>query len=142
VVAGGGAGKGRRVMKDGKQTILCVDDDADVLHFLRVALTENGYHVVEAATAEEGVKKFRQVAPDAVIVDLMMEEIDAGTNFVREIGAAGRAVPVFMLSSVGDQLHMSTDYSTLGLAGILQKPISPAALVATLQTRLAQNRRK
>jgi DNA-binding NarL/FixJ family response regulator len=43
-----------------------------------------------------------------------------------------------MLSSVGDGLSMATDYSQLGLAGVLQKPIRPEVLVSTLRARLAQ----
>ena len=66
----------------------------------------------------------------------MMEEVDAGTNFVKEIKALGEAPPIYMLSSVGDTLTISTDYSALGLAGVLQKPINPNVLTATLKARL------
>jgi len=124
-------------MKDGKQLILCIDDDPDILHFLRTVLEAEGYRVAVAPTAEEGLKAFRQAPAAAVIVDLMMEEVDAGTNFVKELRTLGAGVPVFVLSSVGDQLHEAADYASLGLSGILQKPISPSSLVSTLKARLA-----
>jgi CheY-like chemotaxis protein len=76
------------------------------------------------------------VQPDLILVDLMMEEVDAGTNFVKELKALGNTRPVYMLSSVGDALTLSTDYAALGLAGVLQKPISPAVLKSTLRARL------
>ena len=123
-------------MQDGKHVILCIDDDRDVLFFLRTVLEPNGYVVAEAATAEAGLRVYRECDPDLLIVDLMMEEVDAGTNFVKELKALGNTAPVYMLSAVGDNLSMEADYSSLGLAGIFQKPVSPQGLLAVLRTKL------
>lgn len=123
-------------MQDGKYTILCIDDDPDILEMLQLILSAHGYQVVLAPCAEEGLKVFKRTTPDLVIVDLMMEEIDAGTNFVRELKLLGVQVPVYMLSSMGDSLNMSTDYTSLGLSGVLQKPITPAALIALVKSKL------
>jgi len=124
-------------MQDGKHVILCIDDDPDIRDSLKMILEANGYVHVGAATAEEGVKVYKESGPDLVIVDLMMEEVDAGTNFVKELKLLGCTVPIYMLSSVGDSLNMSTSYSELGLAGVLQKPISPSSLLALLRDKLA-----
>jgi two-component system, chemotaxis family, chemotaxis protein CheY len=123
-------------MRKGKPVILCIDDDDDVLTTLRIVLERHNYAVMDASTAEDGLKKFKEEAPDLIIVDLMMEEVDAGTNFVKEVRAAGSQVPIFMLSSVGDQLNLSADYSALGLSGVFQKPVNPDVLLKTLKTRL------
>jgi len=123
-------------MKDGKHVILCVDDDQDMLDNLRVVLEANGYVMAEASSAEEGLDVYKEVAPDLLIVDLMMEEVDAGTSFVKEVRLLGNKAPIYMLSSVGDSLSMNTDYSALGLSGVFQKPISPDALIATLKKKL------
>jgi DNA-binding response OmpR family regulator len=123
-------------MKDGKYVILCVDDDADLLESLRLVLEGSGYLMESARSAEEGLRRYREVQPDLVLVDLMMEEIDAGANLVKELRALGKTPPVYMLSSVGDGLSSNTDYSALGLAGVLQKPVNPNILKATLKARL------
>ena len=123
-------------MKDNKHVILCVDDDQDFLDSVRIIIEANNYTILTANSAEEGLKKYKEVKPDLVIVDLMMEEVDAGTNFVKEIRARGPTPPVYMLSSVGDNLHMIADYSALGLTGVLQKPINPTLLIATLKAKL------
>ncbi len=65
-----------------------------------------------------------------------MEEIDSGTNFVKEMKALGATVPIFMLSSVGDQMSQMTSYTDIGLSGVLQKPIEPKNLLATLEKKL------
>ena len=123
-------------MKDDKHLILCVDDDPDFLDSIRLILEGNGYVVETANSAEEGLRVYKDITPDLVLVDLMMEEVDAGTTLVRDMRAIGATPPIYMLSSVGDGLSQSTDYSALGLAGVLQKPIDPKVLTATLKAKL------
>jgi CheY-like chemotaxis protein len=123
-------------MKDGKHVILCIDDDPDFLESIRMILESGDYVIETAESGEEGLRKYKQARPDLVLVDLMMEEVDAGTNFVRDVRALGPTPPLLMLSSVGDDLNISTDYSQLGLQGVLQKPIDPDVLLSTLDTKL------
>ena len=123
-------------MQEGKHVILVLDDDPDILEALRILLEANGYIMVGAATGEEGLKVCEESDPDLIIVDLMMEEVDAGTSFVRELRAAGHAPPIYMLSSVGDSFHLSTDYAELGLSGVFQKPIDPDTLLTILKRKL------
>lgn len=124
-------------MKDGKHVILCVDDDPDVLSYLQTVLEAEGYSVVAASSAEEGMDLYRTVDPDLLIVDLMMEEVDAGTNFVKELRLLENESPVYMLSSVGDSLSMAVDHEQLGLAGVFQKPLSRETLLKVLESALA-----
>lgn len=123
-------------MEDGKYVILYVDDDPDFLDAVRSILESNGYKMVEARSAEEGLKVYKATNPDLIIADLMMEEVDAGTSFVKELRVIGNKAPIYMLSSVGDNLNQSTDYSELGLSGVFQKPINPDALLTILRTKL------
>jgi DNA-binding response OmpR family regulator len=123
-------------MQDGKPVILCIDDDPDVRITLRAVLQAAGYQVAEAAGAEEGLRVYESVKPDLIIVDLMMEEVDSGTSFVRELALRNNTAPVCMLSSVGDELAMNVDAGALGLAAVLQKPVDPARLVAEIKARL------
>ncbi len=125
-------------MRDGKHLILCVDDDTDLLDLLRMQLEKGGYRVETAFSAEEGLAKFKQHKPDLIIADLMMEEIDAGTNLVKELKLAGNRVPVLLLSSMGDQLNLSTAYRELGLDAVFQKPVNAEALLRTIKAKLAQ----
>jgi DNA-binding response OmpR family regulator len=123
-------------MKDGKYVILCIDDDKDVLDALRLVLQKNDYIMDEALSAEEGLKVYLKVQPDLVIVDLMMEEVDAGRNFVKELKIINNQAPIYMLSSVGDALTENINYAELGLTGVFQKPIDFDVLLTTLKTKL------
>jgi len=125
-------------MSDNKPVILCIDDDPDILSFLQIILEAEGYTFVGADSAEDGLRVYREIHPDLVIVDLMMEEVDAGTGFVKEIQLLGNTAPVYMLSSVGDNLSMTMDYTALGLAGVFQKPLTKDLLLTVMRTKLAQ----
>jgi len=123
-------------MKNGKYVILCIDDDKDILEALRMILEKNEYVMVEAESAEEGLKVFKTESPDFILVDLMMEEIDSGRNFVKELKLLNNSAPVYMLSSVGDSLAQNVDFSELGLEGVFQKPVDINTLLSTLQEKL------
>ncbi len=123
-------------MKDGKHVVLCIDDDQDVLMSLRMILEKNDYIMAEADSAEAGLKAYKEHAPDFIIVDLMMESIDAGRNMVKELMILGNKAPIYMLSSAGDTLVQTVDFSELGLTGVFQKPIVIDTLLKTLKTKL------
>ena len=116
--------------------ILCVDDDPEILANLKVVLEANGYSVAQAQSAEEGLRVYKQAPPDLIILDLMMEEIDAGTRFVRDLQALGNTAPIYLLSSAGEGLSRIADPGTLGLSGVLQKPIANSALLSLLAAKL------
>ena len=121
-----------------KPLVLCVDDDPDILSYLRIVLESEGFRFAGAASAEEGLAAYKEATPDLIILDLMMEEVDSGTGFVKELKLLGSEVPIFLLSSVGDDLTLTADYSALGLAGIFQKPIDKERFLTVLRMVLAE----
>lgn len=125
-------------MKDGKFVVLCIDDDEDVLLSLRMILEKNDYKVIEARSGEGGLSEYKKSPPDFIIVDLMMESIDAGKNFARELKLLRNTAPVYLLSSAGDSLASTFDFTELGLEGVFQKPIDSKHLLSTLKVKLKQ----
>ncbi len=123
-------------MSETKPLVLCVDDDPDVLIYLRTVLEAEGYEFAGAESAEQGLLAYERRNPDLIVLDLMMEEVDAGTGFARELRLRGNEAPIFMLSSVGDNLSMTTDYVALGLSGVFQKPLDRERLLAVLRAAL------
>ena len=127
-----------KIMPEGKPVILYVDDDPDYCEAMRVILEAAGYEMAEAASAEDGLEVYKSRRPDLVIVDLMMEEVDSGTAFVKELRLLGNTAPIYMLSSVGEGMSISADYASMGLDGIFQKPIDRATLLTVLKTKLGR----
>ena len=86
---------------------------------------------------KDGKHVILYVDDDPDSLDTVREILEAnGYEMVRELMAMGHGLPVIMLSSVGDDLSMATDYTSLGLAGVFQKPIDGATLVAVLKSKL------
>jgi two-component system, OmpR family, alkaline phosphatase synthesis response regulator PhoP len=123
-------------MKDAKHLILHVDDDPDMLDAMRLRLQNAGFAVATASSAEDGLKAYKAQTPDFILIDLMMEEVDAGIHLVKELKLLGNQAPVYMLSSVGDQLNQVANYAELGLMGVFQKPVNFDSLLRTIRSKL------
>ena len=119
-----------------RKTVLVIDDDADIRSALRMVLEAAGFAVGEAGTAKEGKKVVERVKPDAVIIDLMMESVDAGTKLAEELKADGFSGRMYLLSSAGDTVRYNIDAGELGLSGVFQKPLDYETLVTTLKATL------
>jgi two-component system chemotaxis response regulator CheY len=103
---------------------------------MRIVLEAAGFSVGEAGDGVEGLKIAEKVDPDAIIVDLMMETVDAGSKVSTKLKEQGFQGPIYLLSSAGDTVRYNIDAAELGLAGIFQKPINHDVLISTLKRRL------
>ena len=105
-------------------TLLVVDDEADVLEFIKIALTTLGYTVIAAEDGKQAIgiyhKGYAEI--DGVILDYLMPETD-GLDVFREIKAVNPAVKVMLLTGYGyrDDLQRMKN---LGVKNIVFKPIS------------------
>jgi len=122
---------------DSKKTVLTIDDDQDIRDALRIVLEAEGFAVAEAGNGEDGLALAKSSKPDAIVVDLMMETVDAGSVVAKSLRESGYEGPVYLLSSAGDTVRYNIDARDLGLSGIFQKPIDPKSLVATLKAKLS-----
>ena len=80
------------------ETILIVDDDAHIREILRYKLAEAGYTTIEAGNGSEAIEQFTNLAPDLLILDIMMPEMD-GTEVCREISTQCQVSSIRFLSN-------------------------------------------
>jgi DNA-binding response OmpR family regulator len=119
-----------------RRTILLVDADAHARAVLRNALEAAGFSVGEAANGREGERTAIRVRPDAILVDLMIETVDAGGVMAGKLKEMGHQVPVYIISTAADALVGSVGFHELGVSGVFLKPADPVVVVQTLRTRL------
>jgi DNA-binding response OmpR family regulator len=112
--------------------VLYIDDNKDLLDATRIVLEANGHEMTEARTGAEGLEIYKNGKFDLILVDLMMERVDAGVIFATEIKALGNTTPVYMLSSVGEEAAAGYNTQELGLGGSYQKPFAPQELLGLL----------
>ncbi|MFH1440635.1 MAG: response regulator [Candidatus Omnitrophota bacterium] len=99
--------------------VLIVDDEVDLLEAIRMRLEACGYEAITAVNGKEAISLIKKKAPDAVILDIMMPEMD-GLETLREIRSFNRELPVFMLSAYGDGERVK-ETEELGIAGFIYK---------------------
>lgn len=117
------------------ETILVVEDEADILELLRYNLNREGYRVREAATGEAALDSIRKAAPDLVLLDLMLPRID-GLEVCRQVRADGYTrLPVIMLTAKGEEADIVTGLE-LGADDYITKPFSPRVLLARVRAVL------
>jgi DNA-binding response OmpR family regulator len=113
--------------------ILVVDDEADIRILLRSLLERAGYVVEEAADGRAGVRSFYASAPDLVILDVTMPELDGWATLERIRDLSD--VPVIMLTARGGELERVRGL-TAGADDYVPKPFGRQELLARVQALL------
>jgi two-component system response regulator MprA len=114
--------------------VLVVDDDRAVRDSLRRSLEFNGYDVALANDGAEALAGIPHIAPDAVVMDVMMPRLD-GIEATRALRAAGNDLPILVLTardSVGDRV----EGLDAGADDYLTKPFALEELLARLRALL------
>ncbi|PIR83170.1 hypothetical protein COU19_01880 [Candidatus Kaiserbacteria bacterium CG10_big_fil_rev_8_21_14_0_10_56_12] len=85
-----------------KQTILFVEDDADLRAALHDKLTIKGFLTTEARTGEEGLRFAKRDHPDLILLDILMPEMDglAMMKALRATDEWGKQVPIILLTNL------------------------------------------
>jgi two-component system phosphate regulon response regulator PhoB len=121
-----------------KKLILVVEDDEDIRALLRHTLTKERYNVIEAALGREALAEANAKRPDAVILDIMLPDID-GLEVCRRLKTdpAMKHIPVVMLTAKSEDTDIVVGLE-LGAEDYITKPFSPRVLVARLKNVLRQ----
>ena len=119
-------------------TILIIDDDAKLNELLSDFLKGFGFDVITATRPAEGLKKLKQAAPDLVVLDIMLPDMD-GFDVCRTIRQTSN-LPIIMLTARGEITDKVVGLE-LGADDYLAKPFEPRELVARIQSVLRRTRR-
>ena len=123
-------------MKDAR--ILVVDDEPQIIRFLRPALDAAGYEVLEAGTGADALRKVATVAPDIMILDLGLPDMDG-----KDVVSRARAfteVPILILSA-RDRESEKIAALDLGADDYVEKPFRIGELLARIRTALRHRRK-
>ena len=115
--------------------VLIVDDDPGVRRAVRASLEAEGYSVREAGNADEGMAALDEGAPDLILLDVMMPEVD-GWELLRRVQEKHGVgtIPVIMFS--GRIEEGAEEAATRGAQGFVGKPFDPEQLIESTKQLL------
>ena len=115
--------------------ILLVDDAAFMRKMIKDTLTKNGYtEVFEAVDGADAVEKFSEIAPDLVVMDITMPNMD-GLEALKAIRAKDGSANVVMCSAMGQE-SMVMDAVRSGAKDFIVKPFKPDRVLKTVTSIL------
>jgi two-component system, cell cycle response regulator DivK len=117
---------------DGQRTILVVDDFDDTRLLLRTWLERRGFRVIEAANGLQAINQAETEAPDLIIMDMQMPELD-GLAATRRIRTSLDSVPILAVSAYGaDQFREQA--LAAGCNEYVSTPFDPATLEGIIRS--------
>jgi twitching motility two-component system response regulator PilG len=116
-----------------KKKILIVEDEESLLKLESILLTSKGYHVEGAADGLAALEAVKRLAPDLVLLDIMLPEID-GFEVCRRIkeDAETKHIPVIMLTAKKSREDMARG-EQVGADWYITKPFKSAMVIETIQ---------
>jgi CheY-like chemotaxis protein len=135
-------------MAKDKGHILVIDDDPDMVEALSMPLEAHGYKVSHAANGDLGLKMVKELKPDLIILDVMMETATAGFQVSLALRspdpqseyAAYKSIPILMLTSIHSTtpLRFGPDQDYLPVDAFIDKPVDPDKLVVQVGALLTK----
>jgi DNA-binding response OmpR family regulator len=113
-----------------RRRILIIEDEPDLVRGLRDALEFEGFEIVATGLGREGVKLARERAPDLVLLDLMLPDIN-GFSVCEEIRTTSPLVPIIMLTARSQETDKIRGLDA-GADDYVTKPFSIGELVARI----------
>jgi len=115
--------------------ILIVDDDDMMREFIIELLNVNDFTTTEADNGKTGLKSFRENAPDLVVTDIIMPEME-GISFIRELRNINKDIPIIaMTGNVHGRMDEFLEISEkIGADAVLRKPVKNEELLNAINS--------
>lgn len=118
--------------------ILLVDDEKDIIEFLKYNLEKEDYEVIVGYDGEEALEKLNE-RPDLIILDIMMPKLDGFETYnkIRVQKEFENTPVIFLTAKAGEKNEIQG--LELGASDYIQKPISPQKLIARVKANLRKS---
>lgn len=114
-------------------TIVIIEDEAEILRFLRTTLPAHGFRIYEAITGQKGLIEVKMRNPDLILLDLGLPDMD-GTDVIRQV-REWTSTPIIVLSA-REQEQQKVAALDLGADDYVTKPFGINELLARMRTAL------
>ena len=116
------------------KSILCVEDEPEMIDLIRLILGRRGFEVRGAAGGVEGLKIIRQDPPDLVLLDLMMPDMD-GWEVYQQMKADEKTknIPVIVVTAKAQSIDKVLGLHIAKVDDYITKPFSPQDLMSSVE---------
>ncbi|HEY0513905.1 MAG TPA: sigma-54 dependent transcriptional regulator [Thermoanaerobaculia bacterium] len=121
-----------------RASVLVVDDEAAIRDSLHMILEYEGYRVEEAASGSQALSKVAERAPDAIVLDIKMPEMD-GLEFLKALRERGYEMPVLMISGHAD-VATAVEATRRGAFDFFEKPLQRERVLLSLRNAVEAQR--
>jgi len=118
--------------------ILIIDDEEAIRKSLRMVLEYEGYELIEAGSGPEGLEALRKEAPDAVLLDIKMPQMD-GLEVLQTARGRDAHTPIVMISGHGD-IPTAVEAIHKGAYDFLEKPLESDRVLTALRNAIERKR--
>lgn len=135
-------------MVKNKGRILVIEDDEQMVNFVKKVLEAHSYQVYSAASAEKGLEKVKELSPDLIVLDVMLETRGEGFITAQKLKSKDPAseyreysrIPILMLTAINTEMKFryspESDGEYLPVEDFLEKPVEPDELVERVNNLL------
>jgi len=113
--------------------VLVIDDEDDIREVAQISLEiMAGLNVIVAASSQEGIQKAETEQPDAILLDVMLPDLDGLITFEKlQSNPKTKHIPVILLTAK-IQLSDQRRFASLGIKTVISKPFKPSQLAEQL----------
>ena len=116
------------------KSILCIEDESEMIDLMRLILGRRGYEVRGATSGMDGLRMIREEKPDLILLDLMMPEMD-GWEVYQQIRAdeKTRDIPVIVVTAKAQSIDRVLGLHIAKVDDYIAKPFSPLELMNSVE---------
>ncbi len=115
-------------------TVLIIEDDKAIVDVLKMILEHDGFRIEKAFNGPTGIEKFKETAPDIVLLDIRMPKMD-GIEVLQELRKLDKNSIIIMISGHGN-IETAVQTTKLGAYDFISKPFDVERLKLTIQNGL------
>jgi DNA-binding response OmpR family regulator len=120
-------------MAEERKTIVCIEDDPQVIDLVKLILGRKGFELVGAVGGREGIETVRRVKPDLVLLDLMMPDMD-GWEVYQQMKADEelKHIPVIVVTAKAQSIDKVLGLHIAKVDDYITKPFGPQELIQSV----------
>lgn len=123
-----------------KKRIVYFEDDCDMIELVRIILSREGYQVDGIAEGQAGIELIKEILPDAILLDLMLPDMD-GWEIFRQLkkDPSTADIPVIVVTAKAQSIDKVLGLEIAKVDEYISKPFRPNELVERVNMVLAAN---